>query len=173
MEWNRQPNEPAIWYCRFDAYRLIGPARNLDKAYTLAKSSEGLVGQRPGSAWHKNSERFCWTERAEAWDAEEREKLRADEAIRRFDARQRRLSAIQKLQEHAYAALSVANLSQLDEAGARLVLPELRRLYEGMIRAERLEYGESEIVIVRAEFSADDYAQAQAELEEWQRTRNG
>jgi len=174
VEWNRQSDESAIWYSRFEAFRLIGPSRNLDKAYNLAKSSEGLAGNRPGSAWYKNSERFGWTGRAEAWDTEEREKLRADEAIRRFDARQRRLSAIQKLQEHAYAALSVANLSQLDEAAARLVLPELRRLYEAMVRAERLEYGDAtEIVASAAEFTADDYARAHAELEQWQKTRNG
>jgi hypothetical protein len=168
--WQRQPDEPNKWYARFETYRLLGSNRSIEQAFQIATSSE----KRPGSIWYGNAQRWDWQQRAEAWDESEREQMRAVEAKRRFDARQRRLERIEQLQTQAYTALQSANLPDLTEEFARMLIGSLRALFEAMMRAERLEYGDFVDNAPReTEFSADDLARAQQELERWSQRSNG
>src|SRR5262249_9966141 len=73
--WDRLPDEPANWYARFEAYRLAGPQRTLEGVWTAeAKRSKA---KRPGSDWYQAAKRWRWQERAEAWDAAQREEARS------------------------------------------------------------------------------------------------
>lgn len=66
--WDRLPGEPARWYNRFDAFRLLGPARSVEQAY---RQDTGRRTPAPGE-WKKTARRWRWHERAQAWDAETR-----------------------------------------------------------------------------------------------------
>ena len=170
MNWQRQPNEPSRWYERFETYRLLGSTRSIEHAFRICTNSR----RRPGAAWYKTANDWNWTARAEAWDEAEREQLRAAEATRRFDARQRRLKRIEELQTQAYEALQAANLPELTEELARTLIGSLRAIFEAMMRAERLEYGDLvDPQRNETEFTADDFALAQHQLQLWTRKSNG
>jgi hypothetical protein len=66
--WDRQPDEPSLWFARFDTYRLLGPSRTIEAAF---REGMGEKGKCP-SRWYTESVRWRWRERAEAWDASER-----------------------------------------------------------------------------------------------------
>ncbi len=140
--WARQSNEPGHWYDRLERFRLLGPGRSIEAVYRQERESG-----RPSQHWYAAAKKWRWGERADAWDGAERERIRAAEADRRFDARQRRLNQIEAVQVGAFAALSKIKLDEVGQAQALALLPQLRLLFEGMMKAERLEYGEaSEIV---------------------------
>ena len=108
--WDRLGDEPGVWYGRFEFFRLLGPGRSLDAAYRAWKEAQpqgtkGCRGARANRHWHTAAKRWQWLARAEAWDAAERETLRAQEAARRFDARQRRLAIIDEQREALDAGL--------------------------------------------------------------------
>ena len=156
--WDRLGDEPGVWYGRFEFFRLLGSGRSLDAAYRAWKEAQppgtkGCRGARANRHWHTAARRWQWLARAEAWDAAERETLRAQEAARRFDARQRRLAIIDEQREAAVHALQVAGLAQLDPSKPEDVLlaiklmPSVRVLLSEMMRAERLEYGEATEIV--------------------------
>lgn len=182
--WLRLAGEPARWYARFDAYRLLGPRRTLEAVFDACKKSEGLAAgarrARPGTQWYEIAKQWQWKRRAEAWDEVERAAFLESERARRLDARRRRLEIIEAAQEQSYAALMAANLAALnatdltDVAAARELLASVRVLLMDALKAQRLEYGEStEIVEAGIEVTADDLQAAMADLEAWRRARNG
>jgi hypothetical protein len=89
--WERMPNEPILWYKRFQGYYLLGPKRSLQHALefsgedikvlkgTKNEASEGKNSKKtnnklevvkssvPGS-WKRASVTWHWQERAHAWD---------------------------------------------------------------------------------------------------------
>jgi hypothetical protein len=125
-----------MWYNRFDAYyRPLGPERSLLATYNAWREKAGKSGKksRVPSSWDRNAQKWNWRERAEAWDAAERERLHAEEAEeRRKDRRQR----IELLKD--YRARLTQVIRELDPrdakwaevtAGLRMVNEELRTEY--------------------------------------------
>ena len=88
--WEIQPSEPPRWYARFEAYRRLGPTRSIERVFEAEVDAGAVNGRRPGQAWYKAAREWQWAERAEAWDAAERERLAAAEHARRFDRREAR-----------------------------------------------------------------------------------
>lgn len=99
--WERQAGEPALWFRRFERFRLLGPGRSLLAVYNgeREKARPGASRRRsvPG-AWNRAAQAWRWRERAAAWDADEAERERlereAEERRLREQARQTRRSLL-------------------------------------------------------------------------------
>jgi len=80
--WERQPGEKMRWFSRFEMFRLMGPDRSLLGAYREYLARKGDIRHEKKTislptAWHRNSKKWRWRERAEAWDMEEHGKVLA------------------------------------------------------------------------------------------------
>lgn len=74
--WERQEEEPNLWYDRFVSYLQMGPSRTLlgtANAEQVQKGSEPFNGT-PG-AWLNAFKQWNWKERAEAWDEHRRKQV--------------------------------------------------------------------------------------------------
>ena len=163
--WEQGAEEPALWFDRFEVFRLIGPSRSLGEAYRRVVGLGLLVGVRPGPRWYEAARRWGWFVRAEAWDEVERVRLREREATSRFDARQARLRRIAEQMRLAEGVLELAELATLTTAEARLLLPTIRLWLRDLLAAERVEFGfDQDEVGVTLHFSADELGRARAEL---------
>ena len=91
-EWDRRPGEPALWYARFESYRLLGPGRSISAAFRVATGKD--ISHRAGASWWRAFRGGEWQRRAEAWDVVERDRLRAADEERRRLARERRLDLL-------------------------------------------------------------------------------
>jgi hypothetical protein len=67
--WDRQPDEPNLWFRRFEQFRRMGPKRSILGCLNkeLNKKGQKKTGDIP-SAWRDASEAWKWRARAEAWD---------------------------------------------------------------------------------------------------------
>jgi hypothetical protein len=139
VTWERLPNEPNRWYERLETYRLLGADRSVDAAYRTHTGKEGRANRH----WYAAAERWGWLQRAEAWDAAQREVIRQREEGESFDARRLRIERIKVEQAEFYDGLKAANLGKLSETEARQMLAQLRMGFAEMVRMERLEYGEA------------------------------
>jgi len=171
--WQRRPAEPARWYARFEVYRTLGVGRTLAAAFRRCAEEEGLTGARPGAAWYDAAAQWEWTERACAWDAAEREQLRAQEEERRFDGREQRLAMVGQILAAAFQILVVADLPHLDQTEARRWVPLARLLFKDMLAVQRLELGAPAVTDVNANsevppYTADELAAAARAVREWQ-----
>lgn len=96
--WDRQPGEPELWYARFEAFRRAGSTRSVLGVYRAeleqsTRSGPGKAGKGPTpndapGAWKKNATTWRWRERAEVWDAHQREEQRAADALALDEARE-------------------------------------------------------------------------------------
>lgn len=77
--YDRLPGEPALWYHRFERFRLMAPVRSIPKVYREEKQSQNAEKHRktqkaqpenPDSTWYAMARLWRWEERAAAWDAE-------------------------------------------------------------------------------------------------------
>ena len=71
--YNRQEEEPGIWYARFLLYRNMGHARSLLGAVHREEAEKGRERQSekvPGS-WNRSADRWQWKKRAEQYDADQ------------------------------------------------------------------------------------------------------
>lgn len=69
MPWERMDDEPAFWFRRFEAFRMLGHDRSvlgIFNQWRLAKS-RGVSRSAPKS-WRNASKTWNWFVRAEAWD---------------------------------------------------------------------------------------------------------
>jgi hypothetical protein len=67
--WERQKDEPPLWFRRFSAYRLLGPARSLLAAVNQEKVARGKKESRQaGGSWRSAARLWDWVARAKAWD---------------------------------------------------------------------------------------------------------
>ena len=41
--YDRQPNEPARWFARFETYRLLGPSRTIEAAFQAEARTANLT----------------------------------------------------------------------------------------------------------------------------------
>lgn len=170
--WALLPGEPARWYARFDAFRSLGSPRTLEAAYRLCAEHEGLAATRPGAIWYAAAQQWRWAERAAAWDAAERERLRAQEEERRFDSRESRLSMIDRVLGAAFDLLVLADLPHLDQVEARKWAPLARLIFRDMLAAQRLELGAPTPTPVAHDeappYTADELSAAARAVQTWQ-----
>ncbi len=77
--WDRQPQEPILWYRRFTRFRLMEPVRSVALAYTLEHptSFDDKERQKIPGAWYQKAHVWRWDERATAWDAHQARELEA------------------------------------------------------------------------------------------------
>jgi hypothetical protein len=81
--WEQLPEESNRWYQRFFAFCLMGPGREMNRAY----NQERVAAGRPESAeasggWRNRAKQFRWLERAQAYD-----KYLSDKAAAEYEAR--------------------------------------------------------------------------------------
>ena len=135
--WERQPDEPAMWFHRFDLYyRVLGPERTLYGANQLWRLAKGTKGAFQGAAnsWKRKAALWRWKERAEAWDAHQRRK-RLDEQQSLRDARRERAeSLLDTLCERLEQAVRA---SEVDGA----TLPQLTQCVEKFVALIEAEPG--------------------------------
>lgn len=175
--WEALPGEPVRWYARFETYRMLGAHRTLEAAYRLCAEREGLSAARPGAAWYAAAQQWRWEERAAAWDAVERERLRAHEEERRFDSREQRLSMISQVLSAAFDLLVLADLPHLDQVEARRWAPLARLIFRDMLAAQRLELGAPTPAVAGGEeapaYTADELAAAARAVQQWNEESGG
>lgn len=170
--WEIQPSEPPRWYARFEAYRRLGPTRSIERVFEAEVDAGAVNGRRPGQAWYKAAREWRWQERAEAWDAAERERLAAAEHARRFDRREARLGHIQRLLVTIVNVLATADIDHVDKDTARAMLPVLRLFFRDLLMQERAELG-LPVIDARPQggeavsFTGDELAQAMREVRAW------
>lgn len=106
--WEQLPDEPRMWYERFEIYRLLGPLRTMGLAYRKYRAVSGtpsnttMVGQ-----WSKYAKKYEWDRRAQAWDDSLREEREVEamevysEGLSMAHERVRKLKAVaQKLEDY-------------------------------------------------------------------------
>lgn len=173
--WDRQPNEPARWYARFQVFLNLGTHRTVEEAYRFTATVEGLKGKRPGGQWYEIAREWEWDTRAAAWDDLKREELRTQEADRAFDAREHRLQMIDGLLQAVFRVLMAMSMFQpdadTDADTANEWLPTLRVMFKDLITAQRneLTIPGQDAAIDMQPFSADEFAQAQQQLTQWRK----
>ncbi len=80
--WNRQENEPPIWYSRFMRFLLMYPKRSVSAVFTAeheGKNKQEKTRTNAGPEWYNAAKQWQWEERAEAYDVAqfaEEEKVR-------------------------------------------------------------------------------------------------
>ena len=157
------------WFARFEVYRQLGPTRSLERVFQLAEG-DAAQGKRPGQAWYRAARTWKWAERAAAWDAEERKRLRTVDEDRRLDARERRLSYIEDFLGRVAAGLGTAELDQLTCEQALALLPQLRLFFRDLLHEERTELGMPTVqpgtVNKEPEWTHEEYMLALAKMQE-------
>ena len=67
--WDQLPNEPNMWYRRFERYLRMGPTRTIIGCYNEERAEKGEEGRGrfPGS-WARASDAWDWEARAAEYD---------------------------------------------------------------------------------------------------------
>ena len=171
--WDRLPGEKSLWYDRFWTYVQIGPTRTLDECYRRRLAVEPtLSGARAPSRWSDEARKWEWVARAATYDAAYRARLDERMDDRKVWAREHRLTVIERNLALVNAGIEAARLDLLvnEPERARRLLGPLRSFLHDLLVAYRLELGEPTTIEQRqgVDFTADDWASAQAQLAEWQ-----
>jgi hypothetical protein len=71
------PDEPYKWLQRFELYLNLGPARTMLAAVRAEERAQGKakLSRSCPNNWYVAARRHNWKERAQAWDACQREQL--------------------------------------------------------------------------------------------------
>ena len=163
--WDRLPDEPSLWYDRFETYRLLGVRRSVSRAYRICRLSQELKRPHVHSRWYGVAERWNWASRAEAWDEVCRTEFRERQTQRIQDAQNARIDMIQSVLERSFDRI----LPELDDV-EKLDLNTLRHLFRDMLNEERKELPVDATPVRDDEFAftADDMLRAQRRLDDWQ-----
>lgn len=127
MDWNRLPEEPAVWFNRFDLYyRPVGPERSLLGAYNEWRKVEKGRGYSTGYPinWKTAFVKWHWQERAESWDAEERKKRILAEEKAREEMLRRHAKIGRDLQSLASEKLKYLPTDELESTEVRMYLKD-------------------------------------------------
>ncbi len=147
--WGRQRDEdglePGLWFGRFDRfYRVPGTERSLMAAYREWRVQRGAEGRRVTSvpaSWLRNSRKWHWKERAEAWDEHRRQLDYIAEQAEHDEMRKRHRQLGEDLQEIGskalprFVALQAKGEPALDPANARLAIKDgiaIERMARGL-----------------------------------------
>jgi len=144
--WDRIDGEPQMWFDRFDRhYRPLGPERSVNAAYQKWRAEKNINmhnGNENGSqkingisqAWWRASKDWKWKDRAEVWDAEQREQRLKEEEELRLEMRKRRRTLL-----GGFIA-KYANLLQQFELRDNPSLSEMTKGLDTAIEQMRKEY---------------------------------
>lgn len=145
--WARQPDEPLLWFRRFERFRLMEPNRSIAAIFQqeeLAKNRE-KPRTKPTGDWYEQAQKFQWEERAAAWDAsvlEDLEKqVKAEQAkilLTGYALRHQRVIALNSLAEKLLEELKDEDKLWLPDAKTVAGLPfDLRRFNAPLIQELR------------------------------------
>jgi hypothetical protein len=172
--WERQLEEPNLWFTRFERYRLAGPNRSLLGTMNAERTEKSRKRQsRVSGAWNQAYERWRWRERAEAWDEQEQHRVRTAHAQDIEEMNRRHIQEAQALQNKAIQRLKSLELDDLSGADVLRYLVEATKL-------ERTARGEPETIEERrltgkdggaVLLSLEEAVKADQELEKWQHDR--
>jgi hypothetical protein len=132
VSWERQSDEPELWYDRFTVYRLMGPTRTLPAAYALVCRLCGRRNVHAANRWEKPAQQWAWARRAADYDAEQAR-------LRQVDETNRRQAMVDHLLELVVQAVLTADLPALSQTEARKLLPTLRLFYRDLFVAQGQE----------------------------------
>jgi hypothetical protein len=172
--WDRQAEEPNLWFSRFERYRLAGPGRSLLATVNAEQADKGKKKHsgNPG-AWTRAAACWHWRERAEAWDEHQRQQARAAHVREVEEMNRRHIQEAQALQNRA-----VQRLKSLDHQ--ELSASDTLRYFVEATKLERTARGEPETIEERrltgkgggpVVFSLEDALLADEELENWKHDR--
>mgnify|MGYP000169624648 CR=1 FL=1 len=139
--WDMQPDEPVLWFGRFELYRRMGPDRSVLAIYQQSRANKGkerLATYIPG-AWTQMANRWKWRERAEAWDRHQQAIARQEEEELLPVRRKAWLEQFRLLQTKAMDRIRPMIPSELRPKEA------LDMLVEG-VKYERLALGEPDTI---------------------------
>lgn len=130
--WERIEGESALWYKRFERFRLMEPVRSIAAVYQdeyLSKNHEKPRSNAPGD-WYEQAKQWQWEERAAAWDAYQ------DEQLEKYILAERK-----KVLKSRYALMH-KRVQELDELAAllRKEIHEKEKYY--LIDVKQIGYGE-------------------------------
>jgi hypothetical protein len=172
--WEQQAGEPNRWYARFELYRLAGPTRSLLGTVNAEREQRGANRSRSvPQAWATNAKRWRWRERAELWDAFERQQTRLAHANDIEEMTRRHLQEARALQSTAIQRLKSLDLDKLSPADVLRFCIEAAKL-------ERTTLGEPEVIAEQrltgsgggaVAFTLEDAVRADQELEKWSHER--
>ena len=149
--WEQQPGEPDRWYGRFKVYLELGPLRSLKAAARAAGERSRDKPLSWGGRFSEMTQRWQWRQRANAWDAHQRELLAISERNMRLALRDRRVERMEGYLEAICEVLDAANMGAVDERQARAWLPQMRVFLRDLLVAERQEFE-------RSDYSSEDPA---------------
>ena len=86
--YDQLPGEPNLWYDRFHRFCQMGSSRSLRGCYrqlvaerAIAEGSQPHIPEQAPGAWKRKASQFDWSARADAWDADRR-----DRSIQRLES---------------------------------------------------------------------------------------
>ena len=169
--WEQQPGEPNLWYARFERYRLTGPRRSLLALLNGERQANGARKARSvPESWALRAKQWRWRERAEAWDAFERQQARASHAEQVKEMNLRHIQEAKAFQSVGIQHLKSVQPEELTSAEALRFCMEAAKL-------ERTAMGEPETIAEQrltgedggaVVFTLEDAVEADQELERWQ-----
>lgn len=107
--WERKPDEPNLWFSRFEEFRLMGPDRSVRSCYRAWYEANGdTPAENAPKPWYNAAHKWQWQERAEAWDKELRMLRRKEDTEAREAARQANQAALNMGIEKAVGAITTA-----------------------------------------------------------------
>lgn len=133
--WERQPEEPALWFERFQDYLTLGPERTMMAVYRRGqqKAGKGSSPSLPG-AWARMTAAWQWPRRAEAHDAMLARRALIEYEAERIQERLNRRQTMKALRGKLLTRLNGIPLEEIDIHGVvnglKVVTQELRKEYD-------------------------------------------
>lgn len=190
MPWERRADEPNVWFDRFETYRLQGAGRSIYGAYTDWRERSGAnSAQRRGGvprSWREAAKRYNWAERAEAFDAYQRQIDATEWEQRRAEFRQAEWKLAQDLLEKSRQMLvfPLAKTMRSDSGGtvvteilpARWTFSDAGRMAESASRLAHAALGDTVpakegatgVSVTVTSVSADDLSRITAEMRQFE-----
>src|SRR5262249_13079902 len=140
----RLPDEPGMWYARFEAFRMLGPRRSILAVYNSEREKDGESAALsvPG-AWNDAAKTWRWRDRAATWDAEQTRLARVAEADELAERRRAWIKQARSLQDKAVERLETMGADELSFKDVLAALGEGMKL-ELLARGQATEIGRVE-----------------------------
>jgi hypothetical protein len=172
--WERQPGEPERSWAVFKAYRDLGHARSLRKAFAKVYGAENVTARLCGSL----SKEYQWQRRAAAFDNYEDRRLKEAEILELAEMRSRHIRVAKVMLSIASTELQtylekIVEGRKKGRKGPILEVKEIRALVETATKLESVSRGQaSEIRGHQDSGKTMSYADLVAKVEEAQRTES-
>ena len=162
--WHQADGEPDFWYSRFIKYFLPqGPGRSLYKSYQLmvATEHEDVAKARKASGRKETTTSIRpWTEAASKWDWRIRSRAfdKFTYAAASANVDLARITLLESADKAAKALVDALGNARLSVAAAKEILDRV-----GLPGTTNVALGPIE------KFTADEFRQAESEVDEWER----